>query len=117
MTDTNTATNVVQLQTTINVLPSHLIATPNILEVVAWAKVHKQQMDLAKKVFEEAVSIIKQYMGENEILISPEGCQLATYKQQDSRIELDKEAVKIHFKDVYETCLIEKSGSRPFLLK
>jgi hypothetical protein len=105
-----------QLKATITVLTADLIATPNILEVVQWAKVHKQQMENAKKVYEEACKIIKVYMQSAETLISPDGARLATYKQNKSYMTLDKEAFKLNFADVYDVCLIEHKGNRPFEL-
>ena len=107
---------VTHVETTVAILTTDLIATPNILEVVKWAKVHKQQMDNAKKVYEEACKIIKEFMISAETLVSPDGARIATYKQQKDRILLDTDLLKLNFAEEYELCLISKKGNRPFEL-
>ena len=107
----------VQLTVTLNVSATDLVATPNILEVVTWAKTHKQQMDNAKKLYDEATKIIKDYMIDAETLISPDGARLATYIQAGNRLQLDTDALKREFNDVYVACCNEVSGNRTFLLK
>lgn len=107
----------VQLTVTLNVSPNDLMATPNILEVVTWAKLHKQQMDNAKKLYDEAVKIIKDYMLAAETLISPDGARLATYIQAPDKLQLDTAALKREFNDVYVACCNVMPGNRTFLLK
>ncbi len=98
-------------------IDSYVVAKSDIYEIVKWANVHKQQMDLSKKNYDEACAIIKDFMNSSELLVSEDGRQLATYKQQNTRFELDKDTLKVNFPMEYELCLIEKTGNRPFCLK
>lgn len=104
------------LETTIAVSPNDLIATDNIMELVTWAKRHKQQLEASKKLYEEATTIIKAFMQSKETLISMDGCKLATWKQQKDRISLDTDLLKLNFAEEYELCLVSKKGNRPFEL-
>lgn len=105
------------LETTITVRGDDLVATPNILELVHFARTQKQQMEAAKKVYEDACQIIKDYMQDAQTLISEDGVRLATWIQQGKRVELDKDALKLNFADIYDICCITKDGNRPFCLK
>lgn len=109
--------NVVQLPVTVSIKADNLLATNSIQDVYNWAKRHKQQMDAAKALYDEACDMLKLYMGNNETLLSDEGALLATYKQQAERRELDKDALKLNFADIYDICLVTKPGNRPFCLK
>lgn len=107
----------VQLQVTMHISPTDLIATPNILETINWAKVHKQQIDNAKKLYDEAVKVIKDYMVDSDTLISPDGARLATYKQGEVKMQLDVASLKREFNDVYVACCNDVPGNKVFLLK
>lgn len=117
MTQANSRENVIQLKAVIDVPTNVLIATDEVMQDWRWVKMHKQQLDLAKDTYDKAAAIMKAHMGEYEILASNDGALLATYKQQASYMALDKDAVKNNFADVYDVCLIEHSGNRPFCLK
>lgn len=107
----------IELQTTIPALETDLIATQNILEVVEWAKKHKQQMDNVKKVYDEACEIIKAYMQSAETLISEDGARLVTWNIAANKLQLDVGALRREFNDVYLACCNEVPGNRSFLLK
>lgn len=113
----NTQLKPVILETTIAVSAADLIASQEILEVVEWAKRHKQQLETAKKLYEDACTLVKAYMQSKEVLISPDGCRLATYKQQKDRVSLDTDLLKLNFAEEYELCLVTKPGNRPFSLE
>jgi len=106
-----------ELQVKMMVSSTDLIASDYIAETVEWAHRHKQQMETAKKLYEDACEIIKAYMQKKEILISADGVRLATYKQEGKRTLLDTDALKLNFADVYDICLITKDGNRPLRLK
>jgi hypothetical protein len=105
------------LETTIAVSSNDLIATDNIMEVITWAKRHKQQLESAKKLYDEAVEMLKAFMQSRDTLISPDGCKLATWKQQKDRMKLDEDALKLNFADIYAICCETKPGNRPFILE
>lgn len=105
------------LETTITVSGNDLVAAQNIIELVAFAHKQKQQMEATKKVYDDACKLIKDFMQSSETLISPDGARLATWKQADSRLQLDTDALKREFNDVYVACCNIVPGTRPFCLK
>lgn len=96
---------------------NQLIANPSIMAVYELAKETKLQMDMQKQAYEVLIGELKKYMGMQEVLISPNGAKIATWHQAQNRVELDKEALKANFADIYAVCCEEKPGNKTFLLK
>lgn len=109
--------NVVYLNTQVAVPATDSIADDPILAVYEAVVATKQIIEAQKALLEEGIEVLKKYMGDKEVLVSRDGRRLATWKQQGPRLELDREALKREFSDVWAACTTEVPGPRTFLLK
>ncbi len=105
------------VQREIDLKESDLIATHTIIAIWEKAVEMDREIKTQTRALDDLKNKIKLYMNEAQVLLSPNGEELVTWKQAANRMHLNTEALKKEFNDVYITCCEEVAGSRPFLLK
>ncbi len=113
----NTQSNVVYLETLIAVPDTSAITDDAVVAVYEAVVAMKQKIEAQKLFLDKGIEILKQYMGDSDVLISKDGRRLATWQQQCERKQLNTELLKSQFPLEYELCCELKSGNRPFVLK
>lgn len=73
------------------------------------AKVSKRIAELKDEV--------KDFMGEHTVLLSKSGTEMALWRQNADTIKLDEELVMENYPDVYNDCLVTKTGNLNFIIK
>jgi len=113
-----TQSNVVYLQALVSVPRTSAITQDNMLAVYEAVVAQKQFIEAQKLLLDEGIEILKQYMGDSEVLISSDGRRLATWEKQQLRTTFKVELLKKNFPLEYELCCEkEKEARRPFCLK
>lgn len=113
----NAQSNVVYLETLIAVPDTSAITDDTVVAVYEAVVAMKQKIEAQKLYLEQGIEILKQYMGESEILISKDGRRLATWEQQADRIDFKVDLLKKNFPEEYALCCEMKKGNKPFVLK
>ena len=98
----------------------------NGLEVRANSEVLKQVTELQdlkareKELTKEIDNLqltVKKYMQAGEFLVGEDDRIMATWKNSKAKKCLDMNKLKAEHEDIYQECLVEKEGTRTFLLK
>lgn len=113
----NSQSNVVYLETLIAVPDTSSITDDTVTAVYEAVVAMKQKIEAQKLFLDKGIEILKQYMGDSEVLISKDGRRLATWQQQGERKQLNTELLKSQFPLEYELCCELKPGNKPFVLK
>ena len=132
----NAQSNVVYLETLIAVPDTSAITDDTVVAVYEAVVAMKQKIEAQKLYLEQGIEILKQYMGESEILISKDGRRLATWKQQYKQVlnedllkknfpkefkacckAFDIDLLKEKFTEEYQLCCESKEANKPFCLK
>lgn len=113
----NTQSNVVYLETLIEVPDTAAITEDTMLAVYEAVVAIKQKIEAQKLYYEKGIDMLKKYMGDSEVLISKDGRRLATWEQQADRIDFKIDLLKQNFPEEYALCCEMKKGNKPFCLK
>jgi hypothetical protein len=104
------------IKATPEIYTDSITSTEAITCAVMRLKELKRQEKTLKKLIKADEEQVKDFMGDNLVLVDKYGNELATYKWDADREDLDKKALKLNFADVYYTCVETVAGSRRFLL-
>ncbi len=110
-------TNVTHIKTQIAVQSDSLIADATFMNLLAAARQQEQMVKTQLKLLDILRAEIKQAMGEHVTVISPQGAEAATYNWRKGSETVDKEALKIHFADVYDVVKKTSEPTRVLILK
>lgn len=94
-----------------------VIATKTVEDAVMRLAELKRQEKTLKKLIDAERAIIEPYMGDAVELLDPIGNELVTWRYDADRQDLDKEALKLNFADVYYACTTTVKGSRKLVVK
>jgi putative phage-type endonuclease len=92
-------------------------ATPEIAESVARLLEHRAAIKYAQEQADQEEFGIKTFMGDNAILLGPDGKPLATWKNNKPSKKFDAKRFQLDEPEIYETYLVEVPGPRVFLPK
>ena len=113
----NNLNNVVQINTKVTVPSGALFANPALVNLIEVAKQQAKQL----KAQEAALSLIKneirKLIGEHTTVIGSNGEIAATYNWIKGSESIDKEALRVHFNDVYEVVRTVGDATRRLELK
>lgn len=113
--------NEVDLTLTINhdiqLQENETIASDVVSETLNSLRELKKQAKVLDELIKQQEAIIKTYMKEATILRDANGTIAVTWEYTNPSIDVDKEALRIHFNDVYSVVCIEKPGTRRFVVK
>lgn len=77
----------------------------------------KAQIDVLEGHEKGLTTVIEAYMRENAVLIDAGGYTLATWKKSKDSKSFDRDLFKAQMPDLYQRFMVDRAGSRRFLLK
>lgn len=75
------------------------------------------EMDVLKLEYDQMADRVKNFMGDDQILIAPGGEEIATLKPQEGRRTVDIDLLEKNYPEAYEACVNKNGEVRPFVLK
>lgn len=100
----SSVSNVVYLDTTMAVQADALIADNVLANLIECAKDQQRMLKAQQMALDILKDQIKEAMGNHTTLIGANGSIMATYNWVKGAEGIDREALKLHFADVYEVC-------------
>jgi predicted phage-related endonuclease len=94
-----------------------VVSTAQVERVIASLKEIKAQIKMYETQEEACLVSLQNYMRNNTSIITPYNEVLVTWKQSKSSKSFDKDLFKQAMPDIYEQFVVEKPGSRRFLVK
>ncbi len=98
------SSNVVYLDTNIGIPSEALIADPVLANLIECAKQQQKMLKAQQMALDLLKSEIKKAMGSHELALLNDGSIAATYSWVKGAETVDREALRVHFADVYEIC-------------
>jgi putative phage-type endonuclease len=94
-----------------------IVATPEIVEVVAQLKARKAEYKAMEKEIEALSLEVKKHMAEHSELVSVSGSTLCTWRKAKDSMALDKDAFAAAHPALYRQYEVPRAGSRRLLIK
>lgn len=94
-----------------------VICDDEIEETIEKLKAIKSHLKFLEEQEQILSAKIKEFMGQNEVLVTREGLEAATYKTYEGTMKLHIDTLKEIFPQVYKDCLSKADSFRRFCIK